>query len=199
MLVLGLVLALGARSVRAESPAEAEARERYQRGQKLADQAQWAPALVELEASYALSHYPAILYRIAVCQEQLHRPADALATYRRYLEVEPKSERRPGVEARIRELESLAPARASGENGRGANGANGANSANGANGANSANGANGANGAHVTVQTGSPRTPVYRRWWLWTTVGLVAGGALAVGLGVGLTQRFNPDLGSFGP
>jgi len=40
--------------------------------------------------------------------------------------------------------------------------------------------------------------PVYKRWWLWTIVGVAAAGA-AVGLGVGLTQQrsFNstlPDL-----
>lgn len=42
------------------------------------------------------------------------------------------------------------------------------------------------------------RTPVYKRWWLWTVVGVVAAGA-AVGLGVGLTQQRSfsstlPDL-----
>lgn len=30
--------------------------------------------------------------------------------------------------------------------------------------------------------------PVYKKWWLWTSIALVAGGALAVGLGVGLSR-----------
>jgi tetratricopeptide (TPR) repeat protein len=42
------------------------------------------------------------------------------------------------------------------------------------------------------------RTPVYKRWWLWTTVVGVAAVGVGVGLGVGLTQhRFDatlPDL-----
>jgi tetratricopeptide (TPR) repeat protein len=164
-----LVLAGGAR---AESPAETEARERYNKAQKLADRAEWAEALGEFERSYALTHYPAILYRIALCQEQLRRPADALASYRKYLEDDPKSERRAGVEAKIRELErELAPPVAP---------------------------------ANVVVVTPHPapppRTPVYRRWWLWTVVGVAAAGtALGVGLGVGLSNRFDADLGSFGP
>lgn len=42
-------------------------------------------------------------------------------------------------------------------------------------------------------------TPLYRRWWLWTAVGVVATGA-AVGLGVGLTARpFSSTLSDFGP
>ena len=32
------------------------------------------------------------------------------------------------------------------------------------------------------------QTPVYKKWWLWTIVGVVVAGG-AVGLGVGLTQR----------
>jgi tetratricopeptide (TPR) repeat protein len=44
-------------------------------------------------------------------------------------------------------------------------------------------------------------TPVYKRWWLWTTVGLVVAAGVGVGLGVGLTQNATPepttDLGVF--
>ena len=41
----------------------------------------------------------------------------------------------------------------------------------------------------VTQPCSSPtaQTPVYKKWWLWTIVGLVVAGG-AVGLGVGLTQ-----------
>ena len=42
----------------------------------------------------------------------------------------------------------------------------------------------------VTQPCSSPtaQTPVYKKWWLWTIVGVVVAGG-AVGLGVGLTQR----------
>jgi hypothetical protein len=43
------------------------------------------------------------------------------------------------------------------------------------------------------------RTPLYKRWWLWTTVGVVVAGA-GVGLYFGLTaNRFSPTLPDFGP
>jgi hypothetical protein len=34
--------------------------------------------------------------------------------------------------------------------------------------------------------------PLYRQWWLWTTVGVVVAG-VAVGLGVGLSPRDPPS------
>ncbi len=37
-------------------------------------------------------------------------------------------------------------------------------------------------------QSPTAQTPVYKKWWLWTLVGVVVAGG-AVGLGVGLTQR----------
>src|SRR5689334_6368244 len=40
-------------------------------------------------------------------------------------------------------------------------------------------------GAETPTAATRPK-PLYKRWWLWTTVG-VASAALAVGLGVGLT------------
>lgn len=39
--------------------------------------------------------------------------------------------------------------------------------------------------------------PLHQRWWLWTTVGLVAAGA-AVGLGVGLSQAQRPPEAALG-
>jgi Tetratricopeptide repeat len=51
----------------------------------------------------------------------------------------------------------------------------------------------------ATARTDRKGAPVYKKWWLWTAVGVVAAGA-AVGLGVGLTARSGsstsiPDLG----
>jgi tetratricopeptide (TPR) repeat protein len=45
------------------------------------------------------------------------------------------------------------------------------------------------------------RTPLYKRWWLWTAVGVVVAGG-AIGLGVGLShhaQGFSAPLGTVGP
>lgn len=50
----------------------------------------------------------------------------------------------------------------------------------------------------VTPPCANPteQTPVYKKWWLWTIVGLVVAGG-AVGLGVGLTQRQAAPLPPF--
>jgi len=36
------------------------------------------------------------------------------------------------------------------------------------------------------------KTPVYKKWWLWTTVGVVVAAGVGVGLGIGLTQNSAP-------
>jgi len=42
----------------------------------------------------------------------------------------------------------------------------------------------------VSATAPPKKTPVYKKWWLWTIVGAVAVGA-GVGLGVGLTTQTN--------
>lgn len=43
----------------------------------------------------------------------------------------------------------------------------------------------------VLPPVSAPAAPVYKKWWLWTAIGLAAAGT-AVGLGVGLTQNSSP-------
>lgn len=58
--------------------------------------------------------------------------------------------------------------------------------------------------AEVSVAASAPapakRQPIYKKWWFWTTLGVVAVGVgVGVGLGVGLTSKNNfatlPDVG----
>lgn len=173
-----LLLGLGAPAW-AESPAEREARQRYARAQKLADGGHWAEALDEYQRSYELSRYPALLYRIALCQDQLGRAADAVKSYKQFLVEEPSSDRRAGAEARIAALEreTGAPPLAPPTENANVN-------------------------ANASVNANArPRTPAYQNWWVWTIVGVVAAGA-AVGIGVGVAltpPKFQSDLGTFGP
>jgi tetratricopeptide (TPR) repeat protein len=181
-LLASLILCASLTTARAESPAEKEARQRYATAQKLADGGHWSEALVEYRRSYELSHYPALLYRIAFCHDQLGHTAEALQSYKQFLAEQPESDRRPSVEARIavleRETNPPPPREApSGE----ATPANAAMSA-------------------APGPSAPPRTPLYKKWWLWTIVGVAAAGAaVGIGVGVALSQRFQPDLGSFGP
>jgi tetratricopeptide (TPR) repeat protein len=167
-------------TARAESPVEQEARERYSAAQKLFDQARYEEAAAEFQKSYELSRYPAILHKIALSYDQLGNLDKAIEYYQKYLDADPKSERRAGIEARIAKLKEqrqppavTAPAAATAA-------------------------------PQATAVTAAPaprKTPVYKKWWLWTIVGVAAAG-LAVGLGVGLapsTNGFNPSLGRVGP
>jgi tetratricopeptide (TPR) repeat protein len=176
---------------RAESPAEVEARQHFSAAQKLYEHARWADALAEYQASYKLSKYPAILYKVALCQDQLGQYAAALDSYKSYLEADPASDRRAGIEERMAKLKELlapppppAPKQWPPESKPADNSAVAA--------------------PAVTVEKPAPRrTPVYKKWWLWTIVGVAAAGvALGVGLGVGLSSggsSFNANLHPVGP
>jgi tetratricopeptide (TPR) repeat protein len=109
--VLALVAALVclAAPARAESPLEVEAKAHFSSAQKLFDAARYAEALDEYGKSYELSRYPAILYRIALCQDLLGRRADAIASYQRYLDADPATARRDQVIARMKELTASTP------------------------------------------------------------------------------------------
>ena len=140
--------------------------------------------MVEYQRSYELSKYPALLYKIALCHDQLGQYAEALDAYGKYLELDPQTDRRAGIEERVAKLKQLlapppppppredkpmpAPIVAQ------------------------------------ELQAPAPppqqqRAPIYKKWWVWTIVGVaVAGAALGVGLGVGLSSRaFSPNLGTF--
>jgi tetratricopeptide (TPR) repeat protein len=106
--VLAVLLAL-ASLARAESPLEKEARLKYQAAQKAFDAGRYDEALTQYQASWDLTHYPAIIYRMALCQELLGHREEAVTMYKRYLEAEPESERRATVEARLHDLESGTP------------------------------------------------------------------------------------------
>jgi tetratricopeptide (TPR) repeat protein len=171
----------------AESPVEKEARERYSAAQKLFDQARYEEAAAEFQKSYELSRYPAILHKIALSYDQLGNLDKAIEFYQKYLDADPKSERRAGIEARIAKLkEQQQPAPSPTPTAPPA----------------------AVVAPQATAVTAAPaprKTPVYKKWWLWTIVGVAAAG-LAVGLGVGLAppssptpSSFNPTLGRVGP
>jgi len=87
------------------------ARRHYEAGQAHWDRGEIAEALHEYEAAHQLSRYPAILYRIALCQERLGRLDDALATVDRYIEAEPHGERRAEVDRLRADLRAQLAAR----------------------------------------------------------------------------------------
>lgn len=165
---------------RAESPAEIEARQHFTAAQKLFERAHWAEALAEYQASYALSKYPAILYKIALCEDQMAQYGAALESYQKYLDADPQTDRRQGIEERIAKLkEMLAPPPAPRSPAESV-----------------AEPAAAVAAPAVAAPAVEKRTPVYKKWWVWTIVGV---GVAGIALGVGLNNQgsFSPNLGTF--
>lgn len=93
---------------RAQAADDVAAKAHYQAAQAYFDQARFADALREYEESYKLAPYPAILYREGVCLEQLGRYGEAADMLQKFLEADPKTNRRAVVEASIERLRARA-------------------------------------------------------------------------------------------
>jgi len=151
----------------------------------------WDDALVMFQRAYEELHEPAFLFNIAQCQRQLGQYAAANRSYRAYLAALPDAANRDQARnlaekmARLSEAEHpiaptpapmtsptpvvprVEPATV---------------------GAKAADDGSSADLRLTQVAPRSRPTPVYKRWWLCTAVGVVVAGA-AVGVGVGLATR----------
>jgi len=173
IVLLALPAAAGAQGIRDE------ARAHYELGRVEFSQGRYQEALAEFRRSFALAPIPDLLYDIGRSQEELHDVTGAIASYHQYLAVKPDAEERAELEAHILELSRLlapaplpAPAPATTTS------------------ITSAPPTARSTAISLVGTSAAPaprRTPLYRRWWLWTAVSAVAvGAALGIGLGVGL-------------
>jgi tetratricopeptide (TPR) repeat protein len=105
--VAAIVLALGARTARAEEKAadKAAAKEHYAHARSLYDLGHFAEAAKEFEAAYELKNDPAFLYDLAQSYRQAGNPEQALHFYRTYLRYVPKPANRAEIDERIAALE----------------------------------------------------------------------------------------------
>ncbi|MBI2895663.1 MAG: PEGA domain-containing protein [Deltaproteobacteria bacterium] len=90
-------------------PQDRLARTHYQAGSSYYEQGRWSDALQEFEEAYRLSseaRKPALLYNIGLTQERLGRLAEAIESFRRYLEDSPQARDRETLEERIRTLQA---------------------------------------------------------------------------------------------
>jgi tetratricopeptide (TPR) repeat protein len=186
---------------------KAIARDAYREGTRQYDLGDFNSALAAFKKAYLNYEEPAFLFNIAQCHRMLGDKAEAIRFYKVYLHKLPQTENRAEVERLIAGLESalreeravrahpptetLPPAgeprtvepkaietkqiESKPE-------------------------------AHATapaaplvgVAPAAP-TPIYKRWWLWTVVGVAAAG-VGVGLGVGLYHpKLDPTLKDIGP
>jgi tetratricopeptide (TPR) repeat protein len=155
-----------------------EAKAHHELGRIEFGKGNYAEALAEFRKAYGIAPIPDLLYNIGRCQEELHDVDGAVNSYEQYLAAKPNAEERAELEAKIAVLRHR-PAAAHPEPPTLA--------------PKPSTTAPAASSAALTASgpVRGERAPIYRRWWFWTGVTLVAAGA-AVGLGVGLTVGTSP-------
>ena len=173
----------------------AKARDAYREGARRFDVGDYRNALDAFKQAYLLYEDPAFLFNMAQCYRLLNDRENALRTYRVYLNRVPKAPNREEIERIIEGLaQTLEKERATASL-----------PPNGSQEPRAEPPAPAVQPSAPVVQPSAPvlvvthnppeRTPGYKKWWVWTAVGVVAVGvALGVGLGVGLAAPNAPHV-----
>lgn len=156
------------------------AAEHFRAGQRLYNLSEWDAALQEFRGAYLLKPDPSFLFNIGQCQRQLSQFEAAENSYRAFLRESPdlSATLREQVNKLIGQMEQAVKEKRMHEPPTGI--------------------AQPTETPTVEPSVSAPspapaavvvsRSPIYKRWWLWTAVGAAAV-ALGVGLGVGLAPR----------
>jgi tetratricopeptide (TPR) repeat protein len=84
------LLALGAQPAGADPAADrAKAAAAFKQGQAYFQRGDYDRAIPEYETAFELSKEPSLVFNIALCHNRSNRPEQALAAYKRYLELAP--------------------------------------------------------------------------------------------------------------
>jgi tetratricopeptide (TPR) repeat protein len=155
-------------AVSAGARADDSAQAHYAKGTTAYDLGHYAEAATEFERAYELHNDPTLLYNIGQAQRAAGNPERAIVAYRSYLRILPTAKNRPQVEASIVALQAQLDAQPK-----------------------FAPVAIDSAPAAVVVAAPPPaKQPLYKKWWLWTSVGVAV---VAVGLGVGLGLGLSHD------
>ncbi len=178
--LFALVLWLGGSAFANTDPTnEKVGRLHFQAGEDLYRAGRYNAALAEFKKGFSLTGRPAFLLNIAQCERKLENLDAARESLAGFLEADPDSPLVPEARSVLAEIDAALKKRAeagpkkvtpvnpptdSSKNGN----------------------------AELILKEPIERapTPVYKKWWLWTAVGVVAVGVgLGVGLGVGFSSR----------
>jgi len=169
-------------SIASGDDATSAARDHYKRGSSLFDLGRFGEAAREFEAAYEAKNDPALLYNLGQAYRADGQYSKALVAYKAFLRKSDDASRRPDVEARITELQQLVEQQKSASS-KPPTGTIPPKEVK------EATPKSPPATSPALVVTASPErheTPVYKRWWLWTIVGVAAAGA-ATGIAVALT------------
>ena len=202
ILALGLVLALGGVASADEA---SQAKHFFVSGSKHFDLGEYSEALNDFKEGYRLKDDPVFLYNIAQCHRLLNQNTEALRAYKTYLRRAPDAANRAEVERKIAAIEEaqaaankasttppnqvLPPDSHGSEPATGTAATTTTAPSTTAPSTTEPAAAASSNTLTATAPSHDERTPVYKKWWLWTAVGVVVVGAgLGLGLGLGLSK-----------
>lgn len=190
-LTLGMLVLLG--SAAAADPTAAEEQQAaayYKQGTFHYNLGEYAAAIASYKEGYRIVQNPEFLYNIAQAARLSGDKRQAVTFYRSYLNARPEAKNRAEIQARIAELEDAL--RKEDESKRALPTAvkppepsvvqtNPT--------------------APLTRETDPPRdttsAPVYKKWWFWTGVGVVAAGAITIAVVSSGGNGPTTDLGNF--
>ena len=173
LLAVCLLLFAFARSAHAEDPSERAAKRHYDRGQKLYNLQKFEAALEQYQKAFDAQPLPGFLFNIAQCQRNLGDYDAAIFSFKRYLKLDPETEKREQVEELIEELEGKKAESDTERLGLGKR----------------------KKDREQEEEAPPPRevergAPVYKKWWFWTGVAVVG----AAG-GIGIYYATKPSGG----
>ena len=185
-----LALLLLAGSARAED--KAKARDAFRVGTQHFKLGEYEQALDSFKEAYRNFESPIFLFNIAQCERQLDHKQEAIRFYRQYLVDAKDATNRDEVQGIIAKLQAALDQEHAAAAAKAAQPAPEPPPATTAPPPSTTS-----NAATLTASAPPPekKTPVYKKWWLWTAVGVVAVG-VGVGLGVGLGTSSSGSLPS---
>jgi len=170
-LVDGLIDGCRQRLTAEQAQGEAAAKA-YEEGKRALDLREFATAVARLKEAYRVQPRPGYLFHLAAAYQGLGQVAEALQFYQSYLSANPDAPQAEAVRAAMAECRRrLEEERRRAEADRIRRGL-----------------------PPTPTDPGPRRTPVHRRWWLWTTVVGVVAAAVGVGLGLGLQSGGTRNL-----
>ncbi len=167
-IVLVLAVAVVPRVARADDPATRASRRYFERGEKLFALGKFDEALDEYQKAFDAKPIPDFLFNIGQCYRNLNNYDQAIFSFQKYLKLEPDAPNKDSVQQLIDDLEQKKQ-RAD------------------------------ANKfvAPPPVKIGpAPSPPIYKRWWFWTGIGVVAAGASIGIIEAGKSSPPATDLGN---
>lgn len=189
--LLLIALLVAAAGTGADADERGEAREAFRLGRQHYALREYKEALVAFKEAYRHYEDASFLFNIAQCERQLDQRADAIQAYRMYLLNAPTAKNRdevqqliarlehemaeeratrsappPGVEAPTEATKSGAPAPAA-----------------------ALAETRPAPAIELTAAPVKRDTPTYKKWWVWTLVGVAVAGGAAAGVAVALTRN----------